>query len=118
MISWPGRRPRSLLRSLGRVLPELGGEALDGQVDVVIHPQSTVHAMIEYSDGSVIAQISATDMRMPIQYALTYPDRRGSDLPPLDLAVEEIPVLPADWHSPRVPLGSLVPATATATPTE
>ena len=45
------------------------------QVDVVIHPQSTVHAMIEYSDGSVLAQISATDMRMPIQYALTYPER-------------------------------------------
>jgi 1-deoxy-D-xylulose-5-phosphate reductoisomerase len=42
-------------------------------VDVVIHPQSKVHAMIEYSDGSVLAQISATDMRMPIQYALTYP---------------------------------------------
>ena len=41
------------------------------QVDVVIHPQSTVHAMIEYTDGSVLAQISATDMRMPIQYALT-----------------------------------------------
>ena len=45
------------------------------QVDVVIHPQSTVHAMIEYSDGSVLAQISATDMRMPIQYALTWPER-------------------------------------------
>src|ERR1700733_8316526 len=45
------------------------------QVDVVIHPQSTVHAMIEYSDGSILAQISATDMRMPIQYALTWPDR-------------------------------------------
>ena len=43
------------------------------EVDVVIHPQSSVHAMVEYSDGSVIAQISATDMRMPIQYALTYP---------------------------------------------
>ncbi len=43
------------------------------EVDVVIHPQSTVHAMVEYTDGSVIAQISATDMRMPIQYALTYP---------------------------------------------
>ena len=43
------------------------------EVDVVIHPQSSVHAMVEYTDGSVIAQISATDMRMPIQYALTYP---------------------------------------------
>jgi 1-deoxy-D-xylulose-5-phosphate reductoisomerase len=44
-------------------------------VEVVIHPQSTVHALIEYCDGSVLAQIGTADMRMPIQYALTYPDR-------------------------------------------
>ena len=49
------------------------------QVEVVVHPQSKVHAMVEYLDGSVIAQISATDMRMPIQYALTYPDRAASE---------------------------------------
>jgi len=54
------------------------------QVDVVIHPQSSVHAMIEYSDGSVIAQVSATDMRMPIQYALTYPDRCEAPVPKID----------------------------------
>ena len=54
------------------------------QVDVVIHPQSTVHAMIEYSDGSVLAQISATDMRMPIQYALTWPERRQAPVPKID----------------------------------
>ncbi|HUA63523.1 MAG TPA: 1-deoxy-D-xylulose-5-phosphate reductoisomerase [Verrucomicrobiae bacterium] len=54
------------------------------QVDVVIHPQSTVHAMIEYNDGSVLAQISATDMRMPIQYALTYPDRCEAPVPKID----------------------------------
>jgi 1-deoxy-D-xylulose-5-phosphate reductoisomerase len=54
------------------------------EVDVVIHPQSTVHAMVEYSDGSVIAQISATDMRMPIQYALTYPSRESAPVPRLD----------------------------------
>lgn len=54
------------------------------QVEVVIHPQSTVHAMIEYTDGSVIAQISATDMRMPIQYALTYPRRERAPVPKLD----------------------------------
>ena len=54
------------------------------QVDVVIHPQSTVHAMIEYSDGSVLAQIAATDMRMPIQYALTYPDRAEAPVPKID----------------------------------
>jgi 1-deoxy-D-xylulose-5-phosphate reductoisomerase len=56
------------------------------QVDVVIHPQSTVHAMIEYSDGSVLAQISATDMRMPIQYALTYPDRSEAPVPKINWA--------------------------------
>jgi 1-deoxy-D-xylulose-5-phosphate reductoisomerase len=54
------------------------------EVDVVIHPQSTVHAMVEYNDGSVIAQISATDMRMPIQYALTYPAREDAPVPKLD----------------------------------
>jgi 1-deoxy-D-xylulose-5-phosphate reductoisomerase len=54
------------------------------QVDVVIHPQSSVHAMIEFSDGSVLAQISATDMRMPIQYALTYPDRCEAPVPKVD----------------------------------
>jgi len=53
------------------------------EVEVVIHPQSTVHAMVEYMDGSVIAQISATDMRMPIQYALTYPDREAAAVPRL-----------------------------------
>ena len=54
------------------------------QVDVVVHPQSTVHAMIEYTDGSVLAQISATDMRMPIQYALTYPERCEAPAPKID----------------------------------
>ncbi|MEO8130886.1 MAG: 1-deoxy-D-xylulose-5-phosphate reductoisomerase [Bryobacteraceae bacterium] len=53
-------------------------------VGVVVHPQSTVHAMVEYSDGSVIAQVSATDMRMPIQYALTYPERADAPVPKLD----------------------------------
>ncbi len=54
------------------------------QVDVVIHPQSTVHAMIEYSDGSILAQICATDMRMPIQYALTWPNRSQAPVPKID----------------------------------
>jgi len=54
------------------------------QVDVVVHPQSSVHAMVEYNDGSVIAQISATDMRMPIQYALTWPARESAPVPRLD----------------------------------
>jgi 1-deoxy-D-xylulose-5-phosphate reductoisomerase len=53
-------------------------------VGVVVHPQSSVHAMVEYADGSVIAQVSATDMRMPIQYALTYPERAEAPVPRLD----------------------------------
>ncbi len=52
-----------------------------GEVDVVVHPQSSVHAMVEYSDGSVMAQISTTDMRMPIQYAMTYPARMDAPVP-------------------------------------
>jgi 1-deoxy-D-xylulose-5-phosphate reductoisomerase len=48
------------------------------QIDVVIHPQSTIHSMVEFIDGSIIAQLGPTDMRMPIQYALTYPDRLAS----------------------------------------
>lgn len=56
------------------------------EVEVVIHPQSTVHAMVEYSDGSVLAQICATDMRMPIQYALTYPDRCQAPVPKINWA--------------------------------
>jgi 1-deoxy-D-xylulose-5-phosphate reductoisomerase len=54
------------------------------EVEVTVHPQSRVHAMVEFNDGSVIAQISATDMRMPIQYALTYPERAAAPVPRLD----------------------------------
>jgi 1-deoxy-D-xylulose-5-phosphate reductoisomerase len=54
------------------------------EVEVVVHPQSKVHAMVEFADGSVMAQISATDMRMPIQYALTYPERADAPVPRLD----------------------------------
>jgi 1-deoxy-D-xylulose-5-phosphate reductoisomerase len=53
-------------------------------IEVVVHPQSSVHAMVEYEDGSVIAQISATDMRMPIQYALTWPERGAAPVPRID----------------------------------
>jgi len=53
-------------------------------VEVVVHPQSSVHAMVEYNDGSVIAQVSATDMRMPIQYALTWPQRAQAPVPKID----------------------------------
>lgn len=55
------------------------------QISVVVHPQSVVHSMVEFVDGSVIAQMGVTDMRHPIQYALTYPERQAGYLPPLDL---------------------------------
>ena len=55
------------------------------QIDVVIHPQSVVHSMVELQDGSIIAQLGVTDMRLPIQYAFSYPERWTSPLPPLDL---------------------------------
>jgi 1-deoxy-D-xylulose-5-phosphate reductoisomerase len=54
------------------------------QIEVVIHPQSTIHSMVEYVDGSVLAQLGPTDMRMPIQYALTYPERVASNDEALD----------------------------------
>jgi 1-deoxy-D-xylulose-5-phosphate reductoisomerase len=56
------------------------------EIEVVVHPQSTIHAMVEYNDGSVIAQVSATDMRMPIQYALTWPERASAPVPKIDWA--------------------------------
>jgi len=56
------------------------------RIEVLLHPQSLVHSMVEMRDGSVICQMGTTDMRLPIQYALTYPDRWTSTLPPLDLA--------------------------------
>ena len=56
------------------------------QIDVVIHPQSVVHSMIELTDGSIIGQLGITDMRLPIQYAFSYPDRWPAPLPSLDLA--------------------------------
>jgi len=55
-------------------------------IDVVVHPQSIVHSMVELNDGSVIAQLGVTDMRLPIQYACSYPERWDAALPRLDLA--------------------------------
>jgi 1-deoxy-D-xylulose-5-phosphate reductoisomerase len=55
------------------------------QIEVVIHPESVIHSMVEFVDGSVIAQLSPPDMRLPIQYALTYPDRVPAPCPRLDL---------------------------------
>jgi 1-deoxy-D-xylulose-5-phosphate reductoisomerase len=82
-------------------------------VEVVVHPQSTVHAMVEYNDGSVIAQVCATDMRMPIQYAMTWPDRDVAPVPRLDWKVarhwdfeapdfERFPLLGIAYEAQRV----------------
>lgn len=54
------------------------------KIQVVVHPQSIVHSMVQYTDGSVIAQLASTDMRLPIQYALTYPERMECVAPKLD----------------------------------
>lgn len=56
------------------------------QIEAVIHPQSIIHSMVEFTDGSVLAQLSRTDMGFPIQYALTYPARMKGALQPLDFA--------------------------------
>ncbi len=56
------------------------------QIDVVVHPQSIVHSMVEFVDGSIIAQLGVTDMRLPIQYAFSYPERWTAPVAPLDLA--------------------------------
>ncbi|MGH9349072.1 MAG: 1-deoxy-D-xylulose-5-phosphate reductoisomerase [Vicinamibacterales bacterium] len=56
------------------------------RIDVVMHPQSVVHSMVELTDGSIIAQLGVTDMRLPIQYACSYPERWDAALPSLDLA--------------------------------
>jgi 1-deoxy-D-xylulose-5-phosphate reductoisomerase len=68
------------------------------KIQVVIHPQSTIHSMVEFVDGSILAQLGATDMRMPIRYALTYPERVPSNDCALDwstlrkLEFEDVPV--------------------------
>jgi 1-deoxy-D-xylulose-5-phosphate reductoisomerase len=56
-----------------------------GQIKVIIHPQSIIHSLVHFADGSVKAQMGMPDMRVPILYALSYPDRYASDLPKLDL---------------------------------
>ena len=56
------------------------------QIDVLVHPQSIIHSMVQFDDSSVIAQLGCPDMRLPIQYALTYPNRNKNDFERLDLA--------------------------------
>jgi 1-deoxy-D-xylulose-5-phosphate reductoisomerase len=62
----------------------LFGLAVD-RVDVIIHPQSIIHSLVEYVDGSILAQLGVPDMRIPIQYALTYPERQPNMFPRLTL---------------------------------
>ncbi len=57
-----------------------------GRIDILVHPESIIHSMVEYVDGQVVAQLGVSDMRGPISYALAHPDRIALDLPPLDLA--------------------------------
>jgi 1-deoxy-D-xylulose-5-phosphate reductoisomerase len=67
------------------------------QIDVVIHPQSVVHSLVELCDGSILAQLGVTDMRLPIQYAFSYPDRWTGSLPTLDLVkAARLDFLPPD----------------------
>jgi 1-deoxy-D-xylulose-5-phosphate reductoisomerase len=67
------------------------------RIDILIHPQSIVHSMVEYVDGSIIAQLSTTDMKFPIQYALLYPERVTAPFARLDLAkIRTLDFLPLD----------------------
>ncbi|HEX8097521.1 MAG TPA: 1-deoxy-D-xylulose-5-phosphate reductoisomerase [Pyrinomonadaceae bacterium] len=93
------------------------------QISILVHPESVLHSMIELVDGSVIAQMGVTDMRHAIQYALTYPERHASELPPLDLTqlstlhfeapdVERFPCVSLAYHALRV--GGTLPAAMNA----
>ncbi|MEL6895725.1 MAG: 1-deoxy-D-xylulose-5-phosphate reductoisomerase [Planctomycetota bacterium] len=67
------------------------------KIDVVVHPQSIIHSMVEFEDLSVIAQLSPPDMRLPIQYALTFPERLPCCVPPLDRSIPwDLTLRPAD----------------------
>jgi len=67
------------------------------RVDVIVHPQSIVHSMVEFVDGSILAQLSTTDMCFPIQYAVTWPERVANSLKPLDFAS----LAQLDFEKPR-----------------
>src|SRR5882672_386394 len=93
------------------------------EINIVVHPESVVHSMIELIDGSVIAQMGVTDMRHAIQYALTYPERHASELPSLDLAalsalhfeapdLERFPCIPLAYRALRT--GGTLPAALNA----
>src|SRR5256714_11186126 len=66
------------------------------RVSVIVHPQSTIHSMVEFNDGSILAQLSVTDMRLPILYALTYPERIPSQLRFNVLELKQLDFCPPD----------------------
>ena len=73
------------------------------QVKVVVHPQSVVHSLVEYADGSLLAQLGAPDMRTPIAQALAWPERFASGVAPLDLiAIGQLGFEPPDHINSRV----------------
>jgi 1-deoxy-D-xylulose-5-phosphate reductoisomerase len=93
------------------------------EISVVVHPQSVVHSLIELVDGSLIAQLGVTDMRHAIQYALTFPTRKETCLPPLDFAklsqltfeepdLEKFPCLALAYKALQI--GGTMPATLNA----
>src|SRR5204863_382499 len=82
------------------------------QIGVVVHPQSVVHSMVEFIDGSVVAQLSPPDMKLPIQYALTYPERHPGPAAKVDWTqmqrleflppdLERFPALELGWEAAR-----------------
>ena len=68
------------------------------RVEVIVHPQSTIHSMVEFTDGSILAQLSVTDMRLPILYAMTYPDRVPSNLRFPVLELKRLDFYPPDFN--------------------
>lgn len=89
----------------------------ESKIDILIHPESIVHSMVQFQDGSVKAQLGVPDMKVPIQYALSYPEHLKSNWPRLDLATlgtlhfeepdsQKFP--PSNWHGKRfVPAGPI-----------
>ncbi|MCG0238002.1 MAG: 1-deoxy-D-xylulose-5-phosphate reductoisomerase [Firmicutes bacterium] len=93
------------------------------RIGVVVHPQSIVHSLVEFQDGSLLAQLGATDMRLPIQYALSYPERLPGPLPSLDLvalgsltfeAVDEVTFPSLNYARAAVTMGGTMPAVLNA----
>jgi 1-deoxy-D-xylulose-5-phosphate reductoisomerase len=75
-----------------------------GRIEVVVHPSSTVHALVRFRDGAALAHLGYPDMRVPISYALTYPERAATPIPPLDLASG----VTLEFHAPDVETFSLL----------